>query len=204
MHDTMTHASPITELFQVAVGQMGYFTARQAREVGVSNDLVKYHVGTGRFIRAYRGVYRFRDYPPTMREEVMAAWLAVGKEFAVVSHESALDLLGISDIIPNAIEITVPREKRYLQPPLGITLHASSRPLLAHEIDTRYGINVTSPERTIVDVAEASISEEHVERAVADAMQVGLSTVSLLRESAVNRSERVQEAIERAIDLVAA
>ena len=63
------------------------------------------------------GVYRFRDYPPSPREEVAAAWLAVGQDVAVVSHESALDLWDLSDVIPGAVHLTVPRAQRSLARP---------------------------------------------------------------------------------------
>jgi len=191
----------MSDLFQMASGQRGYFTVRQARESGVSNDLVKHHIRSGRFICVYRGVYRLRDYLSTMREEVAAAWLAVGKDQAVIFHESALDLLEISDIIPNAINITVPRSRRYLSPPAGITLHTSTRPLEASDVTYRDGIRITSPIRTIVDVAEAGTSVEHVERSVAEAIQAGMTSARRLQAAAASRSQRVQRVIEQAIEL---
>ena len=86
------------------------------------SNLIQYHVKTGKFIRIHRGVYRLRDYPSWPREEVMAAWLAVGKERAAVSHESALDLLDLSDVIPNRIHLTVPRFVRNLPKLPGVTI----------------------------------------------------------------------------------
>ncbi len=201
MNDTMTEVPDFTELFKIASGQMGYFTAAQAGAHGITRMLLHYHARQGRIVRVYRGVYRFRDYPSTMREEVAAAWLAVGKDDAVVSHESALDLLEISDVIPNAIDITVPRSKRYLTPPAGITLHTSSRPFEAKDITYRNGIRVTSPTRTIVDVAEAGTSAEHVERAVSEALPAGMTSAGRLRAAAASRSHRVQRVIEQAIEL---
>jgi predicted transcriptional regulator of viral defense system len=197
----MISSPDFPELFQNASGQLGYFTADQAREQGITRMLLHYHIREGKIIRIYRGVYRFRDYPPTMREEVAAAWLAVDKDHAVVSHQSALDLLEISDIIPNAIDITIPRSKRYLVPPDGITLHTSTRPLDATDITYRNGIKITSATRTIVDVAEAGLSGEHVERAVAEALQAGMTSARRLRNAAANRSRRVQRMIEQAIDM---
>jgi len=203
MHDTMPFSPDFTQLFQVASGQLGYFTAAQARDHGITKTLLNYHVQKGKIIRVYRGVYRFRDYPSTPREEVAAAWLAVGKEHAVVSHESALDLLEISDVIPNAIDITVPRSRRYLVPPTGITLHTSTRPFQATDITYRNGIKMTSPTRTIVDVAEAGTSEEHVERAVAEALEIGVTSPQRLGAAAAERSQRVRRMIERAIAMAA-
>src|SRR5690242_5454973 len=90
-------------LFMLASEQAGHFTAAQAREYGVSAALLSYHLSTGAVRRIHPSVYRFHDYPSSQREEVVAAWLAVGKESAVVSHESALDLWNLTDLIPDAI-----------------------------------------------------------------------------------------------------
>ena len=87
MHDTMSLHPDFPGLFQVAAGQHGFFTTFQAAESGIDRRLLAYHTGTGRLERAYRGVYRFRDFPSGPRDEVAAAWLAVGKDIAVVSHD---------------------------------------------------------------------------------------------------------------------
>ncbi len=79
MHDSLPNHPDTVDFFQIAAGQQGYFTSRQAHDAGVSNDLVKHYLRSGKFIRAHRGVYRFRDYPPSPREHVVAAWLAVGR-----------------------------------------------------------------------------------------------------------------------------
>src|SRR5687768_17061031 len=93
-------------LFDIASQQAGYFTAGQARAAGYSWALLLHHVKGGRFIRVRRGLYRYREYPSSRREDVLAAWLAAGKDTTVVSHESALDLLNLSDLIPNAVHLT--------------------------------------------------------------------------------------------------
>jgi predicted transcriptional regulator of viral defense system len=178
---------------------MGYFTAAQAREAGVSRSLLHHHTKRGKFERMYRGVYRFRDYPSAPREEVAAAWLAVGKDHAVVSHESALDLLDLTDIIPDRIDVTVPRSQRYLHVPAGVTLHTTRRPIGPAGTTIREGIRITSATRSIVDVAESGLSEEHVQRAVEEAMHLGLSSPDLLRTEAASRAQRAQDVIERAI-----
>ncbi len=66
-------------LFQLASTQRGYFTAPQAHAQGYSRALLAYHARTGTFRRVSPGVYRFRDYPAEPHEEVVAAWLALGR-----------------------------------------------------------------------------------------------------------------------------
>jgi hypothetical protein len=103
-------------LFATASEQHGYFTASQVRTCGFKRDLLAYHTRHGRFIRIRRGLYRLRDYPSSPREEVVAVWLAVGKDAAVVSHASALDLLDLSDVVPDLVHLTVPDPSATFQP----------------------------------------------------------------------------------------
>src|SRR5918994_6572107 len=65
-------------LFQLASAQRGYFTAARAAHHGYTHALLSYHAGSGTLRRVRPGLYRFRDYPSSPGEEVMAAWLALG------------------------------------------------------------------------------------------------------------------------------
>jgi predicted transcriptional regulator of viral defense system len=118
------------DLFDLATEQHGYFTAAQAARCGYASDMLTYHVKQGTFQRVHRGVYRFRDFPFSTREDLVAAWLAVGKDVAVVSHESALDLWDLSDVVPDAVHLTIPRARRSRarRPPPGVIIHTTARP----------------------------------------------------------------------------
>lgn len=199
MHDTMINKPDHADLFDIAAGQQGYFTSEQAREAGFSRDLLSYHASTGRFIRVQRGLYRFRDYPSSPREEVMAAWLAVGRDIAVVSHDSALELLELSDVIPNSIHLTIPRSKRYLTAPPGTVIHTTTSPIGASETMFWDGMRITTPTRSILDAAENGTPHEHIERAVQDAMDRGLTTAGLLQQAASDRPDGVRALIDRTL-----
>src|SRR5579859_2341615 len=160
-------------LFAIASSQGGYFTAAQAHEAGFSVRLLQHQADSSRFCRIHRGIYRLRDYPSSPHDEVMAAITAVGGG-AVVSHESALDLLGLSDVIPAAVHLTVPRTKRHAPALPGVIVHTTTRPLGQPDVVVREGIRVTSPIRTILDAAEAGVGPEQIEAAVRDAEQRGL------------------------------
>lgn len=85
--------------------------------------------------------------PTTPGPAHFAAWLAVGKDSAVVSHESALDLWDLSDVVPSSVHLTVPRSyrsraKRSLP---GVVIHTTSRPLFGDEVRRQQGIRLTSP-----------------------------------------------------------
>jgi predicted transcriptional regulator of viral defense system len=187
------------QLFQVASEQGGHFTTAQARGCGFSCALVSHHAKTGEFVRVHRGVYRLRDYPSSPRGDVVAAWLAAGPEVAVVSHESALELLDLSDVIPDSIHITLPRHRRWYRPPPGVTVHTTARPPGESEIVRRLGMRVTGPARSILDAAEWGTEPGQVEKAVRDAVDRAMTTASELREGAGARPARVRRLVERAL-----
>jgi predicted transcriptional regulator of viral defense system len=188
-------------LFATASSQGGYFTAKQAHEAGFSVRLLQHHADRGRFRRIHRGVYRLRDYPSSPHDEVMAAFMAVGGG-AVVSHESALDLLDLSDVIPDAIHLTVPRTKRHSPRLPGVVVHTTTRPLGPSDVVVREGMRVTSPIRTILDTAESGVGPEQVEAAIRDAERRGLLTFRQLIAAAQTRPGRVRRLITAASESV--
>jgi predicted transcriptional regulator of viral defense system len=187
------------ELFALASEQAGYFTTAQARACGYDWRLLSYHAGTGRFIRLRRGLYRLRDYPSSPHEEVMAAWLAMGKDTAVVSHGSALALLGLSDVVPNSIHILIPRSRRGLQHDSVISLHTTTHPLQPDDVVVREGLRLTAPQRTILDVAETGTASEQVIMAVEQALQRGWITADDLRARAHARGGRAAALVEQSL-----
>jgi predicted transcriptional regulator of viral defense system len=197
MNDTTTNPDH-SKLFGIASEQAGYFTTAQAHDAGFSSPLIRHHVRTGRFTHVARGLYRLRDYPSTPREEVLAAWLRLAPK-AVVSHESALDILGLSDVIPDAIHMTVPRTFRKVTSLPGVTVHTTIRPVRRSDIVNRDGVRLTNAARTIADVAEAGMAPDQVERAVRSAIERGFATRRQLRTAASSRGRRVQGLVDSAI-----
>lgn len=201
MHDRRTPDE--ARLFAVADEQLGHFTARQARACGYTSPMLVYHVGRGRFARLGWGVYRFVRYPHAPREEVIAAWLAVGTD-ATACHATALDLHGLSDVIPDRVHLVLPRSRRYRRAPAGVTLHTTAAPIGPEDRvrHSQTGVPVTSPLRTILDVVAAGAPFEEVANAVADALASGLLTAAELRSAAALRATAVQQAIDRALAAV--
>ncbi|MBX5490764.1 MAG: type IV toxin-antitoxin system AbiEi family antitoxin domain-containing protein [Chloroflexi bacterium] len=191
-------------LFEITSEQGGYFTAEQARACGYSWALLSHHMKNGRFVRVRRGRYRYREYPSSPREEVLAAWLAVSKDIAVVLHDSALDLLDLSDVIPDAVHLTVPLSRRNHPTLPGVRIHTTVRPLRPSDLTYRDGMVLTSATRTILDVAEAGTAPDQVELAVAQALERGLAVPEQLRQGAAERSRRVAALIEGALHRVLA
>jgi predicted transcriptional regulator of viral defense system len=181
-------------LFQLASGQQGYFTAGQASLHGFSHALLAYHARTGMFRRIRPGLYRFRDYPSTPREELMAAWLALGGPGAgaVVSHESALDLWAITDAIPHTNHFSVPRNRRHLPRIAGVTVHTTSRPFARDDLRVLDGLYVTSPARTLLDLAESQGVDDGLRQSLYRAARKGWVTRGMLNEKAAGRGPRAK------------
>lgn len=200
MHDITADHPDHNKLFQIASEQSGYFTADQARRCGFSWALLSYHSKRGRFLRVRQGLYRLRDYPSSPREEVVAVWLAAGPDVAVVSHESALDLHGLSNVIPEAVHLTLPRSKRYRPAFPGATVHTSIRSIAPQDLTVVDGIRVTAPSRSIVDAAEAGTAPEQIIAAVRQALERGTTTENQLMCVAQQGGGRVVRLIQQAIE----
>ncbi len=185
-------------LVATATAQAGYFTTPQAEACGFGSALLTHHARTGRFVRVERGLYRLRDYPHEPGEEIVAAWLRQAPH-AVVSHESALTLLGLSDIIADRVHLTVPRSRRRLVPQRGVVIHTTTRHHTNADVVSRRGVAVTAPERTIVDVAEAGVAPDQVVAAVRTAIERDLTTPARLRAAARSRGHRVERLIDEAL-----
>ncbi len=201
MSDLVDHDA----LYRLAESQAGYFTARQALDAGMARTTLRHHARPhGRFARVRRGLYRIRHFPSTPHEHVMAAWLPLRDAPAVVSHESALELYQLSDVIPRAIHLTVPRAQRGQRPRPGVRLHTSARPAQLGAIRTLDGVPTTSPEDSIVDSLEAGTEPDQIELAVDQALERGMTTPRRLRAATAGRPARVREFIGRVLERVAA
>lgn len=201
MHDKEQNSGPDRRcLFEFASEQAGYFTAKQAKSCGYSRPLLSHHIKGGRYERIRHGLYRLIEYPTSRREEIIVAWLSVGAKNAVISHESALDMLDLSDVIPDSIHITIPRSERWRKKVPGTTLHTTTKPPSKTEIVVREGVPVTAPARTIIDAAVAGVGPEQIIAAIATALERGVTTSSQLLMTAEGSGQRVRNIIRRGLN----
>jgi hypothetical protein len=70
------------------------------------------------------------------------------------------------------------------------------RPLNASEVREVEGIDVTTPERALVDALEDGAQPEQIELGIRQALDRGLTTPRRLRDAAAGRSARVRAAIQ--------
>ncbi len=171
-----------------AYQQVGYFNAAQARAHMVSRQLLDYHVNRGRFERVRRGLYRVQGFPTAEHDDMREAWMAVGGEDALLSHDSALALLDLSDNIPDAIHLLVPRRRRGLRRPSGVIVHTHPD---NEKVATvwRDGLPLTAPARTLLDVADR-LQPEQISMAVKQSLRRGMLTADQLQEEAKRRHKR--------------
>jgi predicted transcriptional regulator of viral defense system len=172
-------------LFTLAGEQGGYFTAKQAQEAGYDYPHLDYHVSCGNFVRAGHGLYRLPQLPLSEHDDLIRLTLwsrnRQDQPQAVVSHDSALVLHELSELLPPRTHLTVPPGFRK-KPPEGCILHKGV--LSLSDVEERQGFLVTTPLRTLLDVALGDISQEQLEKAVRDALGRGLVRESKLVSAA--------------------
>ncbi len=179
-----THAS-LRSLYSLAAAQGGYFTAKQAAEVGYRYPHLVYHLRAGNFERAGHGLYRLPTIPPSDHDDLIRTVLwsrdRQGVPQAVISHDSALFLHQLSDVLPHHIHVTVPPLFRKL-PPRGCKLHTAKLP--PRDVEQREGFAVTTPLRTLIDIAnDAYFPEDELTKAIADAVKRGLVRSSTMKDA---------------------
>ncbi len=154
-------------LYRIAEPQAGYFTTAQAKEEGISRQELYYLRQGGDLLHVAYGIQRLARFPASSHEDIVIACLWAGGD-AVASHESALVVFGIGEAMPATIHITVPRVFRGRQG--GVKVHHAD--LAPYERKYRDGVPVTTPLRTIADVA--TLDPSGAKAALADALERGL------------------------------
>jgi predicted transcriptional regulator of viral defense system len=183
-------------LAELAARQHGVVSARQLYSLGLTREQLAGRTRNGWLKRLHRGVYAV-GYRPLTREGVwMAAVLAIGKG-TVLSHRSAADLWTIWGSKPNApVHVTVPsgsgRATRS-----GIVVHRYAA-LTANDVTRRHGIPVTTPARTLLDLATA-LPRRPLERAIDEAERLRLYDLADLREILARHAGRPGAGTLRAV-----
>lgn len=181
-------------LFETASVQQGYFTARQALKAGFSYRMQTHYRQNGEWIEIRRGIFRLARFPNSPNEDyaMWSLWSAdrEGNPQAVISHDSALSIHELSDIMPARIHVTVPPGFRKKTPEGGI-IHKAKIP--DNEKEQREGFFVTTPLRTIMDSADSSLSTDYLEQAIRQACDTGL--IRMIDVVGAEMSEKAREKI---------
>ena len=174
-------------LYDIAEGQQGFFTTKQAKAAGFAENIHPYHVQAGNWIREHRGIYRLASFPRGERPDLMlwSLWSRNRKETAqgVYSHQTALSLYDLSDVMPAKLHMTVPKGfRRNSEIPRALVLHFADLP--QDDIGTVHGVRVTKPMRTILDLLEGGDTPlATLRQALREGLRRGLIRRSEIAES---------------------
>lgn len=185
------------KLFEIAQGQCGYFTAKQAVKAGYSRRLHTYHVDRGHWHRIDRGIYRLRDYP-FERHEDLVRWSLWSGGKAVISHETAAAVHKIGDFLPARIHLTVPPGFRK-KASGGAILYKADLP--ESDVTTAYGFRITRPLRTFLDMVRSGTESDWVIRAFREAVAEGRVDPEAFRNRIPELPEAAQERARQVLRL---
>jgi very-short-patch-repair endonuclease len=177
--------------------QHGVLARGQLLAAGLTARHVGVRLSRGRLHEIHRGVYLVGHDVPTQHGRDMAALLACGVD-AILSHRSAAALWELFPYPASAPAcITVRPGRSVLRP--GISLH---RALIPHrDVRRRQGMPLTSPPRTILDLA-AELGSEDLERLVAEASYRRLASEAELRQQLQsNRGKRGARPLRRLLEI---
>jgi predicted transcriptional regulator of viral defense system len=175
------------KLYQIAVEQDGFFTTKQTINTGYDTNSHPYHIKTGNWIREHRSIYRLANYPVGERPDLMLWYLwsrnRNEKPQGVYSHETSLAIHDLTDINPGKLHMTVPKNfRRNSRIPDVLVLHYGN--ISPQETEDVYGVKITNPMRTIIDIInEGNLSEDLLIQAIEEAIKRGVVTKRVLNKA---------------------
>lgn len=162
---------------RLARPQHGVVSLSQLEAAGLSARAALHRSSVGRLHRVHRGVYAVGHDVLSAEGRWMAAVLACGPG-AVLSHGCAGALLGLRPTASPALQVTVPTSNGRARRP-GIEVHRSQR-LSGIDVTIERGIPVTSPARTLLDLAGV-LDRQSLARAVERAETLRIFDLRALR-----------------------
>jgi len=143
-------------LRELALDHAGYFTSFEAAHAGIPQKAVVQLAQRSRITRIGHGIYRFESWPDADMRQYHEALLWPQAQralpYAAVSHESALELYGLTHLNPGVIHVTIPKTRIIRDIPRWIELHKAELP--SDERTTEHGVPIVTVVRAIYDVAE--------------------------------------------------
>jgi hypothetical protein len=136
-------------LLELAEHQCGIVTKSQAAAVGLPRGVVASHVRYGRWQRLHPGVFATFSGAPSRVAALWAAALSAGSG-AVLSYQTAAELVGLITRPSDVVHVTIPSSRRVVSRP-GLVIHISARAAAA-----RHPVRLppqTRVEETIFDLA---------------------------------------------------
>jgi very-short-patch-repair endonuclease len=155
---------PERAIAELAAKQRGVITRAQLLELGMTRTTIDNWVKHSRLHSLYRGIFLLGHPRPIAGARQLAAVLACGRG-AVLSHLSAAGLWRLLPGREGDVDVTVPGRNPGRR--RGIRVHRVNA-LDRRDVRKLGGIPITSPARTIFDVA-AVVRRRELEQALAEA-----------------------------------
>jgi len=192
---------PDRRIAALAASQHGPVARRQLHDIGLSAQHIAYRIEVGRLIRVHRGVYAVGHPVLTREGRWMAAVLTCG-ELAVLSHGDAAAHWELTPARGARIHVTTPSRGGRAPDRGRIRLHRVGT-LTADETTLHAGIPVTTPSRTLLDLATV-LREQALEDAVSQADRLGLfDLVAVRRVLDAHPRQHGTPALRRLLDRLA-
>lgn len=170
---------------ELAGRQHGVVTRRQLQAAGIGRTLIDRRIGTGVLRAVHRGVYLLGPVEAPLGRE-QAAVLACSPG-AFLRCASAAHVWGLTRAEKRPHPLQVGTRVRGRRRP-GIEVRSVGT-LEARDLTRVQGIPTTTPPRTLCDLA-AEVHPGTLERAIAEAMARGLTTMAELRDLAREHAGR--------------
>jgi very-short-patch-repair endonuclease len=165
---------PNARIAALAGRQHGVVTRSQLKALGLDRNAIQRRVRAGHLHRIHHNVYAVGHRRLSQHGRFLSAVLSFGGQ-AVLSHGSAAILWRIRPEREARVHVTVPRGGgRGAR--MGVVLHRS--PIGGRDAASRDGIPVTTPARTIVDLAD-HLTRRELERAIDEAIYLRLDLTSV-------------------------
>ncbi|WP_327010890.1 hypothetical protein OHA72_28665 [Dactylosporangium sp. NBC_01737] len=180
--------------------QAGVLTRRQALASGLTDDQIRFRLRSGRWQRASAGVYYTFSGEPPRPAVLWAALLAAGPA-AVLTHQTAAELIGLIDRPESPIHVSVPSQQ-HVKAVAGVWLHRRHRsPVAAPSREPAR----TGAEDTVVDLTQTAKDVDTAVGWIAQACARRLTTPERLRTAfAARRRLHWRDALTAAVADVAA
>jgi very-short-patch-repair endonuclease len=174
MYGNLVQPPPDRRVSVLADRQHGVVTRRQLSELGLGKSAIDARIRAGWLHRIHQGVYAVGRPTLTTKGRFLAAVVSCGPG-AALSHLSAAILWALLPERGPRIDVTVPRggQRRRRK---ALIIHRSALPE-AH-VTVKDGIPVTTPARTLIDLADV-LPRRQLERAFDEAAYLRLDLADL-------------------------
>lgn len=169
MYEALDRLTDVAGLYE------GYFTRAESRAAGATDAVFEALVSEHKVEHVASDVFHLNHFAHSDHEQLIALWLQTDRR-GVLSHDTALFLHEISDVLPRRRHITVPPGwdpgDRKLD--ANVVLHHAE--VDEDEICWLGPVPYTAPLRTVRDCIASHLSPDLIEQAIADGLRLGMFT----------------------------